>query len=251
VLISNLVTTAFQQAASKYPERQQAWLKASIHIGGLIPNSLLMPPVQKDGWLDVVLQAMEDELAAQPKDASQHQPLLALNFQMLLSEVWIGRVYETVRLLADRKLAPDTDQLKALLQDLRLVRVPLEKHEIASQGQLQQPLQMQRRPPKGDSSDLYDLYEYSKTDPRRSHIMPAGYSQRGSIMWGVLDLHTNQEKWVERRAFVRSVLVDLELTAVRSEPAPSFGGSTTAAFFVRSAPARPVDNHPHVPAAGA
>jgi hypothetical protein len=194
--ISDLITAAFQQAADKYPHVQDAWLKASVHIGGLMPNSLLMPSIQNDGRLDVVLYSMEDELGAELQN-SVHRPMLALTFQTLLSEVWIGRVYETVRLLVDRKLAPNIDQVKFLLQDLRLVRVPLEKHEIASQGQLTQPIQMQRQPPKGDSSDLY---EYSKTDPTRSHTMPIRYSQRGSITWGVLDLHTNQEKWVERRA---------------------------------------------------
>ncbi len=123
--------------------------------------------------------------------------MMAFHYQNMLSELWIGGVYETTRLLIDRKLAPDTDEFRSLAHDLRLLRIPLDKHEIASQGQLKQPLQMRRHPPNNDSADTY---VYDKADPRRAHIMRTGISPRGSAMWRVIDLKVKEEQWVERRA---------------------------------------------------
>ena len=50
--------------------------------------------------------------------------------------MWVGSLYETLRLLEDRKLVADSEELRALAHGLRLLRIPLEKHEITSQGQL-------------------------------------------------------------------------------------------------------------------
>jgi len=125
------------------------------------------------------------------------------NWQLMLSEVWVGRFYEHLRLLKDRKLLPNDGVIEALQEDFRLLRVPIEKHEISSQGQLKAPLQLQRQPPQGKPSDLY---EYDKTDPVRAHIMPRSVSRRGSVMWQVIDLKKNQDRWIERRELSDRIL---------------------------------------------
>jgi hypothetical protein len=86
-----------------------------------------------------------------------------------------------------------------LAEDFRLLRVSIEKHEIAKDRNLTAPLQMQKIPVQGNASDLY---EYSKKDPRRGHIMPRGISSRGSLMWQVIDVQKKavDERWIERRA---------------------------------------------------
>jgi hypothetical protein len=93
-------------------------------------------------------------------------------------------------------LLPVDADVTALTQDLRLLRVPLAKREITSEGQLKKPLNLQKLPPKGDQSDCY---EYDKGDPKRSHIMPTGLSGRGSVTWLALDVKKSQERWIERR----------------------------------------------------
>jgi hypothetical protein len=100
-------------------------------------------------------------------------------------------MYETLRMLAERKLVHVSDEFQALGQDFRLLRIPLEKHEITSQGQLKQPLQMQ--------TASGNIYTYDKTDPKRAHIMPHGITRRGSVWWQVLDVKANAERLVERR----------------------------------------------------
>lgn len=193
--VSGLITAAFAQASNAYPDLHKAWIQASFRIGGLIPASLLMASVQQSGSLDLALRAMEDEHTP-PDQKPDGLPMLAIHYQKMLSELWVGSLYEVTRLLIERKLNPDTDSFRALAHDLRLLRIPLEKHEITSQGQLLQPVQMRRYPPNNDATDVY---VYDKTDPKRAHIMPTGVSSRGSMMWQVLDVSANKERWTERR----------------------------------------------------
>ena len=94
---------------------------------------------------------------------------IQLLYQSLLSMLWIGSIYETLLLLSARGLAADTEEFRSLAHDLGLLRIPLEKHEVAGDKKLEQPLQTVRVPPKNDSTDIY---EYSRDDPRRAHIMP-------------------------------------------------------------------------------
>jgi hypothetical protein len=133
---------------------------------------------------------MEDEAPTRPELS------MALTCQGMLSELWIGSVYETVRLLKVRKLVPDGSEFLALAHDLKLLRIPMEKHELPSDWDLEEPLQMRRQPPNNDATDIY---EYDKGDPKRAHIMPWGLSPRGSLRWHVLDIKTGEERWIERR----------------------------------------------------
>jgi len=55
---------------------------------------------------------------------------------------------------------------------------------------------MKRMPSSGEDRDLY---AYSRTEPLKVHIMPAGLSSRGSVMWQIIDPQTTQERWIERR----------------------------------------------------
>src|SRR5438132_10790560 len=159
--VSKLIAAAFAEAARRNAELDRSWIQVSVRLGGAIPDSLLMASLQQDGNLDLVLRCMEDERAAQ---APEQEGLFEVHYQKMLSELWVGRLYEPLRLLVvERKLLTDTDETRALAEDFRLLRVPIEKHEITSQGQLTAPLQLRRYPPKNDPSDLY---EYSKVDPK-------------------------------------------------------------------------------------
>lgn len=88
--------------------------------------------------------------------------------------------------------------VRALAEDFRLVRVSLEKHQIPSDlKELDAPLSLQKAPAKGDHTDVY---VYDKADPKRAHIMPTGFSVRGSVVWQVIDLKNDQGRWIERRS---------------------------------------------------
>ena len=87
-----------------------------------------MSSIQQDGNVDVLLRSMEDERAAGLAGARQ-EGLFEFHYQKMLSEFWVGRFYEHLRLLTDRKLLRKTGEVGALAEDFRLLRVPIEKHE--------------------------------------------------------------------------------------------------------------------------
>src|ERR1700674_530451 len=191
--VSTLIIEAFQKANLSHQTVAQTWVSVSYRVGGLLPNSLLGAAIQRDGNVDVVLRSMEDELAA-PKATGPH--MMHFHYQKMLSELWVGSVYETVRLLVERKLGPADSVFRELAHDLTMLRIPLEKHEIARDKKLTAPLQMRRLPPNNGETGIY---EYPKDDSTKAHIMPVGTSGRGSVMWNVIDIQANVERWLERR----------------------------------------------------
>jgi hypothetical protein len=157
---------------------------------------------------------MENERTANLVSAQDQ--LFEFHYQAMLSELWIGRFYEHLRLLIDRDLLPKTGDIGALAEDFRLLRVPIEKHEITSQGQLAAPLQTQRRPTEGKE---LDLYLYDKKDPKRAHIMPRSVSQRGSLMSQVIDLKNDEERWIERLTLSERIITLWGADNTPSKPA--------------------------------
>ncbi|MCP3713004.1 hypothetical protein M3I54_39985 [Paraburkholderia sp. CNPSo 3274] len=144
---------------------------------------------------------MEDEYASGAAAADVLQwaaePLASL------SEAWVGQVYEVLRLTSERKLLAESESLVQLAHDFRLLRIPMEKHEIAADRSLSSPLAMYRSPVREGDAD----YHYDKRDPLRAHIMPAGISQRGSVQWLAIDLKADEaQRWIERRGLSERVL---------------------------------------------
>jgi hypothetical protein len=127
--VSRLITDAFLEARSRYWSLEQSWIQISVRVGGLLPDSVLMPSIQAGGQLDLLLRCMEDEHAT----AGETQPMLALHYRRIFSEAWIGVMYAIFEVLADRKVITDTGFL-ALEHDLRILRVamhdPLRTHII-------------------------------------------------------------------------------------------------------------------------
>jgi hypothetical protein len=149
-------------------------------------NSLLSYSVQQYGKLDLVLRCMEDEIAPQVgKSEFQFQD------QRLFSEIWVGGVYEVLRLLKERKLA-DSVEFRDLEHDFTLLRVTLDKHDIAGQASLKAPLEMFK--------DQTNVYLFRKNDLQRSHIMSIGVTPQGSVVWQTIDLKADAARWIERRA---------------------------------------------------
>jgi hypothetical protein len=135
---------------------------------------------------------MEDELA--PKLGNPSGLDFQYQYQRLFSEIWVGGVYEILRLLInDRKLVSDCGEHRALFRDFELIRITIDKHDIAKQRDLTAPLQMM-------TSDQTNVYVFTKGDPQRSHIMPTGITARGSVVWQAIDVRANTDRWIERRS---------------------------------------------------
>lgn len=191
--VGQLLASAFEAARVRKALLHETWIKISSEIGRRLPNSLVMMSVQRAGELDLALRCMESDFNALERNIDNFH-LLTFNTQTTLSELWVGSIYEIVRLIQDRKVMP-SDDLAALYSQLTLLRVPLMKHEIAGERKMTKPLLFKKHPPNDADSDLYT---YSHKDPRRGHIMPHGVSQRGSVMWQVIDIKTEKEYWLER-----------------------------------------------------
>lgn len=193
MLVKNLVTQTFDTAQFRHPELRKRWIAVSIKIGGLLPDSLLSQVVQRIADLDLVLRCMEDEyktpIANTGIDNSFH-------YQGMLSELWIGDLYEVFRLLQERKLVPKDQNYITLAHQLRLLRIPLEKHQIALDDKLGEPLPMKKM---SVGNQKIEIYEYSRNDLKRSHIMPKAISVRGSAAWQAIDILKNEAYWFERR----------------------------------------------------
>ena len=200
--VTQPIARAFMLARSRYPELHKTWNGISARVGGVLPNSLLFPSIQKTGDLDMMLRAKEDDFSAAPEGAGD-EDLFSDHYQLMFSELWVGAVYEIFRLLKERKLVPDRGAFKTLADDLTLLRIPLEKHEIATEWELSKPLLMQRNPPNNDKTDIY---QYSKSDPQRAYNMPSGFSSRGSAMWHVFDVKSGISYCLERRALSERIV---------------------------------------------
>lgn len=191
---SQLIVWAFHKSVILNHHVRDRWMNSSFHIGALMPDSLLTSSVQRLGELDVLLRTLESEAASRGQVESGSFDF-AFQYQHSLSELWVGSVYEVVRLILSRHLVDET-KWSAISHRLRLLRVPMEKHELAMERKLADPLRMTRRPHVEGSSDDY---VYSKQDPKRSHIMPSGLSSRWSVMWQVTDIVAQESFWLERR----------------------------------------------------
>jgi len=199
VTVTQLITVAFKLAASRHPELYRTWVTISHRAGSLLPDSMLAATIQRTGEIDMVLRCMEDEFSPAPEGAGEAD-IFSFNYQKMLSELWVGAVYEIFRVLTcpERKLVLDSN-VSALARDLKLLRIPLEKYEIADHKNLE----MERHPPKSDETDIY---HYSKNDPKRRIIMPSKISSRGSVMWHVIDVKKDGSRWLERRALSERIV---------------------------------------------
>jgi hypothetical protein len=184
-------------AQAKYSQLHEQWNGISIRIGRRLPNSRLFISIQRDGEVDLLLRCIEDEQAR----ADREPGMFNFHYQNMLSEYWIGGIYENFRTLRQRKLVDPTLAFDQIFSDLESIRVPLEKFELPKDWSLKEPLTMVGYPRNNNATYVYD-----PQDDQRSHIMGAGLSPKGSVIWHVVDLKTENDRWVERRELSDRIL---------------------------------------------
>lgn len=197
--VGQLISLAFMNAIQRERATIEPAIQASFRIGSKLPDSMLGMSIQRISRLDATLRCLEDDFqphSSWPSEQAAIDRQVMLHEQHgMLSELWIGAAYEVVRVIKDRKLVNQTKDFLDLAHDLRLVRVTLEKYEIAGDNKLKVPLEFVPVPAKdGDSPRVYD-----KADPRKAHRMPVGLSARGSISWLATYGATRTSRWIERR----------------------------------------------------
>lgn len=162
-----------------------------------------MVSIQRAGELDIVCRALEDELTQSPPKNGEMD--FRDSYLVMLSELWIGAAYAICFALKDRKLRLDEPDFVSLAEDVRLIRVQIEKHQIPSDWELKEPLPLSTgHAEPGEAPERVTLYD--KSDPLRAHIGRIGISERRSAMWEVIELQTHSMRWIERRALADAVL---------------------------------------------
>ena len=126
--IGTQIANAFDNAKNRYPELHSTWIRISYRVGSRLIDSLLPRNIQREGDVDILLRCMEDEAAQDDPTGFDGG---VFGYQKMLSEYWVGGMYETLRLLRQRGLADTSSSFAEILGDLELLRIPLEKHEIA------------------------------------------------------------------------------------------------------------------------
>jgi hypothetical protein len=218
--VSKHIISAFDIAKSKHQEEESKWISLSYDLIGSTAIVMLAFSIQRAGDFDLLLRCMEDEAAIANSTSGPHGVDFAFHYQKMISEMWVSNCYEFLRTIKQRETEQDAAGLQGqrrsrapefatLFADLELLRMPMDKHEIAKDKQLQAPLVMQRSPPKGDDTDRYI---YDSDDPTRSHIMPTGISERGSVTWQVLDHRSGRQYWVDRRDIGDRLLALVDVT---------------------------------------
>jgi hypothetical protein len=209
VAVRRLVDMAFASSSTRQSQVVGKWIGLSHWLGGKLPDSLLVVSIQRAGRFDTLLRCMEDEAASTMASGTD---LGFCESEAMLSEAWVGAIYEILRLARERNLLPKTADVDRIAHHLSLLRMTIEKHEIAAERKLEEPLAFEAIPKKeGDTPTYYD-----KRDPKRAHRMPMGFSRRGSIQWHALDVTTLQAIWLERRELSDRILA--VLTELKDHP---------------------------------
>lgn len=201
--ISPLLNSLFIVARTKYMAEKAAWGKISSCLGGRFHLFQAVIRLQMLGDLDLLLRCLEDEFNTNKDDPGLD---FSIHYQFMFSETWILGCYEVLRAFQQRDQeaaalristsgVSELDEFKNIFRDFELLRVPIAKFEIAKDNKLKQPLPMRRV---GDD-ETKPIEFYDPDDPTRCHIMPTGFSSRGSVMWLALDIRNSQQHWVERR----------------------------------------------------
>jgi len=210
ITAGQLIVGAFNLARSQYPELNKRWINASYRMGGIIRDAALTFVLQQAGELDLLCRSIEQEtqrsIKSQQSTSGSEGTDLQINYLELLSSQWVSVTYAAHFALHSRKLLPTVAD--NFFDQIRILRVQLEKHEIADPKDRKQrrqvPIEMTRMPEKdGDRPFLYD-----PRSATRSHITPRGLSQRGSYAWLLIKIDKNKQEniWVERQDLANQML---------------------------------------------
>lgn len=172
-------------AVAQNSEVFRNWINLSKKLYPNIATGSILT-LQNIGNIDVMLRALESEL-----DGSAHgiDPILTL--QSGLSELWVGSAYEVFR-IAKNKM-PDDHAAKKIHDQLRLLRMPLEKYEVAGTDKLKEPLQMVK-----SDGTAEEMSPYDNNDSGKEYMMPSRISSNGSIEWNTFCSVENKSLWIER-----------------------------------------------------
>ncbi|MEA5163519.1 hypothetical protein U5903_22335 [Cereibacter johrii] len=177
ITASNLITQAFNLSLARQNSVFEAWVQASHKLSFGSPWLALI--IQDCGKIDILLRQMEEESATTEVSAE----IFSLDPRKILSEAWTGKLYAALRLICKE---PDLKKhFAALFKATTLVRVPLEKLQIADDRRLKgkEELRLYRSDDPSEEPIPYNLSQ-------RPQISPQIFLDRatGSIAWDTFNV---------------------------------------------------------------
>ncbi|MEO1020373.1 MAG: hypothetical protein AAFY56_22190 [Pseudomonadota bacterium] len=193
---TQMLASAFSVSATQHNESQDLWVRISFRVQAGLTRAApkLTQAIQKLGQLDVLLRTLEDESTL---DATHFtRPILADNYQILLTEAWICLGSDILTRLKRTHKAAANPTFKDLAHGFRLVRVPIAKFEIAADAKLKNRLVLERH---SVGAEKRDSFEYDQSDPNRTYQEICLINENGSVAWLVLDVSAKSNVYVVRR----------------------------------------------------
>jgi hypothetical protein len=139
--IGPLVTLAFRSASGFNRPAHERWIKSSFLHGASRPDSLLVANIQRCGEVDLLIRSLEAEQKNLMNQPALRPEINPFHYQALFSDMWIASLYSIIRiLLGGGAKSKENTALQALHDKVRLIRVPLEKLQIAADRELKEPL---------------------------------------------------------------------------------------------------------------
>lgn len=197
----------FQGTANKNPQLQQRWIAASFRLGNIGAEEYLR--YQFDYQLDMLLRAMEDELAGVDHENMPEATMLGMNVQSMLTRQWLFSTYEMLRTAKSSAKGQGNADLKSLHDDIKVIRVPLAKNEIADDRRLAaEGLELVR------VGNENDVVVYDRVNKVPYHPSLQVNIQTGSFGWKAIDLRNGALE----REFYRRDLSDRLLHVIETAP---------------------------------
>lgn len=196
----------FQEIANRQPGLSARWMK----VHGVMERMgyKAFPQHIADHYIDALLRAMEDELAGGQLQCSE-MAMVGSTVQTALSRQWLLSAYEILRTVKATPEGQKHSDLLSLYADVRLVRVPMTKQEIAEDHRLKDvDLELVKF---GDDSDVI---VYSRTNKVPYTPVMIMSQESGSMGWQAIDLRSGiSERQIFRRDISDRMLAAFEAIA--------------------------------------
>ena len=206
--VSPLLTSATIEALERYADLRPKWrdvytglLRVSQTGGGLMRY-------QPDHLIDLIVRAMEDELAARQKSAPEGDEHVHLEdtLQFVLTRYWVLGTHDAMRIAARSPAGKVHPKLPSLYERFRLVRVPLAKLKIAGDDALKDGRVL--LVPAGKDDAKPETYRARSND---EYHPPTPIDERGSIGWHLFEVKTMLPVTIYRRQLSDELLALFDL----------------------------------------
>jgi hypothetical protein len=206
--VNPLLTSATIEALERYAYLRPKWREVYTGLVRVSQTGGGLVRYQPDHLIDLIVRAMEDELAARHRVAPEGDRHVHLEdtLQHLLTRYWIIGTHDALRIAARSPAGKVHPKLPSLYERFRLVRVPLAKLKIAGDDALRDGRVL--LVPAGEDDAKPELYRARSND---EYHPPTPIDERGSIGWHLFEVKTMLPVTIYRRQLSDELLAVFEL----------------------------------------